>query len=263
MGCSEGGNLEWNVSVLLPWVLQLLALQHVQVLAHLLSGLRWSDDVVNESSDGGWERVAEQLGVLLLVLDGVLLIVTEEDRDGSLSSHNSNLGSWPGVVDISTKMLGRHDIVGSSERLAGDDGDLWNGGLGESVEELGSVADDTSVLLGGSWQKSWNIDQGDDWDVEGIAEADEASSLHGRVDVEASSRELWIVSDDSDGTSIHSGETDDQILSVVWHDLEEVTLINESVDDILHVVGSGAFQWNNSVKGWDWSVPWILSGTDW
>ena len=101
-----GGDLEWNVSVLLPWVLQLLALEHVQVLAHLLSGLRWDNDVVNESSDSSWEGVAEQLGVLLLVLDGVLLIVTEKDGDGSLGSHDGNLSSWPSVVDISTKMLG-------------------------------------------------------------------------------------------------------------------------------------------------------------
>ncbi|KAF1747562.1 hypothetical protein GCK72_024027 [Caenorhabditis remanei] len=198
-----GGDLEWNVSVLLPWVLQLLALEHVQVLAHLLSGLRWDNDVVNESSDSSWEGVAEQLGVLLLVLDGVLLIVTEKDGDSSLGSHDSNLS------------------------------------------------------------KSGNVDQSDEWNVEGITEANEASSLHRRVDVETSSSKLRVVSNDSDGTSVHSCETNDQILGVVWHDFEEVSLIDKSVDDVFHVVGSSRFQWNNSVQGWDSSIPWVLSSTDW
>ena len=70
----------------------------------------------------------------------------------------------------------------------GDDGDLGDGSLSESVEELGPVADDASILLGSSRQETRHIFKGDQRNVESVAEPDETSALDRSVDVQAASR---------------------------------------------------------------------------
>lgn len=47
------------------------------------------------------------------------------------------------------------------------------------------MADDAAVLLGSSGQEAGDVLEGDDGDVEGVAEPDEASALDGGVDVKA------------------------------------------------------------------------------
>ena len=70
----------------------------------------------------------------------------------------------------------------------GDDGDLGHGSLSESVEELGPVADDASILLGSSRQETRHIFKGDQGNVESVAESHETSALDRSVDVQATSR---------------------------------------------------------------------------
>ena len=38
----------------------------------------------------------------------------KEDKFSHLSSHDSNFCSWPGIVGISTEMLGTHHTISSS-----------------------------------------------------------------------------------------------------------------------------------------------------
>ena len=47
-------------------------------------------------------------------------------------------------------MLGAHDVIGPSVRLPCDDSDLRDSGFCVGKEKLGSVADDTIVLLMGT-----------------------------------------------------------------------------------------------------------------
>ena len=70
----------------------------------------------------------------------------------------------------------------------GDDGDLGDGSLSESVEELCPVANDASILLGSSRQEARHIFKGDQRNVESVAEPDETSALDRSVDVQATSR---------------------------------------------------------------------------
>lgn len=44
-------------------------------------------------------------------------------------------------------MLGGHHIVSASIGLAGDNSELGHSGLGIGIQQLGSVADDTVMLL--------------------------------------------------------------------------------------------------------------------
>lgn len=54
---------------------------------------------------------------------------------------------------------------------------LRHSGLGVSVEELRTVADNSSVLLVGAGQEAGHIHEGDDGDVKGVQEAHEACRL--------------------------------------------------------------------------------------
>lgn len=115
----------------------------------------------------------------MFILGSLLLyILTSEDNlDGTLGSHDGDLSGGPGIVVVCVKMLGVHHIVGTTIGLSCDEVDLRDGSLSESVEELSTMLDDTSELLNGSGKESWDISEGDNWNLESITEADETSSL--------------------------------------------------------------------------------------
>ena len=86
-------------------------------------------------------------------------------------------------------MLAGHHIVGSTVCFASDDGDLRDRGLRVGEKQLGSIFNDTAVLLVTSRKESRNVNKGHDRDIEGIAESHEASGFLGRLDVENTSLE--------------------------------------------------------------------------
>lgn len=66
-----------------------------------------------QTSDCSREWIAEQFGVLLLA--NVWVLVTPvENGHGALGSHYSHFSCWPGVVQVTAQMLGRHHIVRST-----------------------------------------------------------------------------------------------------------------------------------------------------
>ena len=65
-----------------------------------------------------------------------------------------------------------------------------NGGLSVGVQQIGSVTDDSSVLLECAGKESRYIFEGDDGDIEGVTEPDEASALDGSIDVQAALNKL-------------------------------------------------------------------------
>lgn len=86
-------------------------------------------------------------------------------------------------------------------------------------------------------QETGDVHQRDDWDIVAVAEPYEASAFDGRVDVEAACQFGRLVRNHSHRASLHSPETADDVLGVVGHDLEEVSVVQQLRDDALHVVG--------------------------
>ena len=74
-------------------------------------------------------------------------------------------------------MLTGHRVVGTSMSFTRDECDLWDGGLSVGVQELGTVLDDASILLVSSGQEARHVYEGDNRNVEGIAETDETSGF--------------------------------------------------------------------------------------
>src|SRR5664279_4797255 len=92
---------QWNVAVLAPGVLDLLARQHRQRAADALSGLVRLDHVVDVAARARDERVGE-LGLVFGLargeLPGIALLLAEDDLDRALGAHHRDLGVRPGEV---------------------------------------------------------------------------------------------------------------------------------------------------------------------
>ena len=96
--------------------------------------------------------------------------------------------------------------------------------------------DDTIVFLTRTWEEAWDVYEGHERDIEGITEADEASSLTRSIAVEGTCHDHRLVSYDTDALTIEASEADDDVLSPVTVDLEELTIVDDGTDDIIHIV---------------------------
>jgi hypothetical protein len=93
------------------------------------------------------------------------------------------------------------------------------------------------VLLRDAGQKSRNILERHDRDVEGIAEANEARGLERCVDVEDTGEYRRLIRDDADAETAEVGESADDVAGVLALHFIELGVIDDTLDDFVHVVG--------------------------
>src|SRR6266849_2008958 len=240
----EEARSEWNVAMLLRRVPVALVLQHLEGADQARAGIDGLDDLVDVAELGGLVRIGERAAVVgdqALALGGGVLrlldLVPEDDVDRAVGAHDRDLGGGVGEVHVAADVLGRHDVVGPAVRLARDDRDLRHGGLAEGVEELRPVLDDAAELLGRAGQEAGHIDEGDQRNVEAVAEADEAGRLDGGVDVEAAGQEGGLVRHDAHRAAAEAREAAEDVLRERLLHLEEVAVVHHRADDLAHVVG--------------------------
>ena len=99
------------------------------------------------------------------------------------------------------------------------------------------MADDAAVLLVGARHEARDVDEGDQGDVERVAGAHEAGTLLGALDVEHAGQDLRLVADDADDVAVDAGEPAHQVHGPQAVVLEEVAVVDDRGDDLLHVVG--------------------------
>ena len=128
--------------------------------------------------------------------------------DRALRAHHGDLRGRPGEVDVGAEVLGAHDVVRAAVGLAGDHGDLRDGGLGVGVDQLRAAPDDALPLLRRAGQEAGHVDEGQHRDVEGVAGAHEPRRLLGGVDVEAAGELRRLVGDDADRVALDPAEAD-------------------------------------------------------
>ena len=150
--------------------------------------------------------------------------------------HHRDLGRRPGEVEVGADVLRAHDVVRAAVRLARDHRQLRHRRLGVGVEELRAVADDPAPLLRGAGQEAGHVDEGDERDVERVARADEARRLDRRVDVEHAGERARLVADDADRVAAEPREAADDVLGEALVHLEELAVVDDLRDHLLHVV---------------------------
>ncbi len=117
-----------------------------------------------------------------------------------------------------------------------DHGQLGHGRLAIGEDELGSVSDDAAPFLLRAGKEAGNVLQGDERDVEGVAEADETGALDRGIDVENTRHVEGLVRDDTHDVPVQARESDDDILGPQGLHLEERAVIDDEVDDLVDVV---------------------------
>ena len=110
------------------------------------------------------------------------------------------------------------------------------------------MADDAVVLLILAGQEAGNVDQRHHRDVEGIAEPDESGCLPARVDIETACLLHRLIGDDADGRAVHPGHTGDDVGGEVGLKLKEFAVVDDLVDDFLHVIGLGGILGHQAVQ---------------
>src|SRR5262249_30310557 len=136
-----------------------------------------------------------------------------------------------------------------------------DGGFGEGIEQLRAVLNDAAELLLRAGQKTGHVLEGDQGNIERIAEAYKARALHRSVDVEHTREHGRLVGDDAHRAAVESRETHDQVLGEVLVQLEEVVVVGDGVDDIFDVVGLHGIGGDERVEAPIGAVPGVGGGT--
>src|SRR5437870_13655366 len=172
---------------------------------------RGFDHVVEVSHPGGdvWVRkaIAVLAHELLLPPRRVLRLLDlllEDDRDRAFRTHDRELGRRPSEVEVSADVLRTHDVVRAAVCFPRDDRDLRDGRLTESKQELRAVSDDAVVFLLLPGKESGNVNEGEQGNVEAIAEPNEPRSFDRGIDVERARLNFRLIPDDADRSPLEA-----------------------------------------------------------
>src|SRR3546814_13976882 len=88
------------------------------------------------------------------------------------------------------------------------------------------MLDDAIVFLCGAGQEAGDVDEGDDRNLERVAEADEARRLLRRIDVEHPREHQRLVRDDADRAPLDAPEAADAVARVRRLHLAKIALVD-------------------------------------
>ena len=154
----------------------------------------------------------------------------------TLGTHDCNLRRWPGKIDICAKLLASHRHMRAAIGFSKHNRNLRHGGLSICIYEFRALGYHACVLLLGSAEETRDIDKSDNRDIEGITEADKASSLARCVTIQDTCENLRLICDNADRTAIHPGKARNHVPCPALMYLKEATVISHTRDDIVHII---------------------------
>src|ERR1700733_13864439 len=98
------------------------------------------------------------------------------------------------------------------------------------------MLDNATVLLRRTREKSRDIFEGDQRNVEAIAESHEAGTFDRSIDIERAGQHARLIGDDAHGAAVEARESYDHIFGVVLLHFEKVSVVHDGMDHVLHVV---------------------------
>ncbi len=99
------------------------------------------------------------------------------------------------------------------------------------------MEDHAVVFLTGTGEEAGDVDEGHQRNVEGIAEADKAGTLARCVAVKHTGEIFGLVGNYADCLAVETGKADDDIFCVFALDFKEFAVVDDCVDDLIHVIG--------------------------
>src|SRR5580704_10845177 len=179
-----------NVAMLFTWISVALVFQGAERGDNAETSFRRLDDGIDVALLGSDERVGEAVAkfgdfflakTIPIGLGDFVQFALVDDVHGALRTHYSNFGGGPCEVGVGADVLAGHDAIRAAVRFAGYDRDFRDGGFREGKKKLRAVLDDPAKLLLRPGQKAGNVFKGDEWNIEGVAETDEAGALERSV----------------------------------------------------------------------------------
>ena len=140
-------------------------------------------------------------------------------------------------------------VVCPAVGLACHHGNLGDRRLAVRVDDLGTVLDDTAVLLVDARQKPGHIDEGDQGNIECITRTHEPGTLQRCGDVETPGQGPGLIRDDTDRVPVEVPEPHNHVHCIVLLDFEKRVIVQDTFDNLLHVIGSPGVCGNHVVQG--------------
>ena len=119
------------------------------------------------------------------------------------------------------------------------------------------MANDASPFLNNTRQKAGDVFKGHQWNVECITRSNEPCGFDGSVDVQAPSQNLRLVSYDTDGASIQTCKTNDDVVCIGRKEFDEGPIVNDLFHHFDHVVWLVWIVRHNVLKGFVEASNWI------
>ena len=175
-------------------VRQTLGLQHFEGADDATTGITRFDDIIDISTVSSLVRTCEQVFVLRLFLRNEFLLLLRifdgldsfrlQHTYSTAGTHHGDLCVRPCVTHITAELLTTHHDVRTAVTLTNSDSYLRYGCFAIGEHQFSTMIDDTCVLLSCSAQEARNIHEGEDLNIECIAETHETSSLTAGIAVE-------------------------------------------------------------------------------
>ncbi len=99
------------------------------------------------------------------------------------------------------------------------------------------MSDDSTVLLLRAGQKAGHVFKRHQWNVEAIAEADETRSFYRGINVERAREHCRLIGHDPNRLAVQTRESDDDVFRVVFVDFKKVSVIDDRMNHVFHVIG--------------------------
>src|SRR5260370_7028787 len=144
-----------------------------------------------------------------------------DDVYGAFGAHDGDFRGGRGEIGVRSNMCRSHEAVRAAVGFARYHGNFRNSGFGVSEEQLCAVLDDAAKFLLGAGEKTGNILEGDERNVEGVAETDKTRALHGSVDIENAGEKRGLIATDADGAAVEAPEAAAEMFTVVFGDFQE------------------------------------------
>ena len=121
------------------------------------------------------------------------------DVHRTFSSHDGEFSGGPGHIVITLQVLTGHGEVGAAVGFAGDEGQLRHGGLSVSKEEFCAMANDTTPFLDDTRKESRHVFEREQWNVEGVASANEPRRFDGGVNIKTARQHFGLIANHAHG----------------------------------------------------------------
>ena len=110
------------------------------------------------------------------------------------------------------------------------------------------MLDNGVVFLTCSGKESGNVHQRNDRNVECVAETNEACCLAAGIYVQYTCVSCGLVGNDTYAATVEACETDDDVLGKLRLNLEELAVVRDGSDNLIHIVSLVGIVRNNLVK---------------